>query len=631
MCGIAGMFYLDGRRPDEGVLSRVGDAMRHRGPDDEGIFVHGSFGMVHRRLSIIDLNTGQQPIFNESGTVATILNGEIYNFQKLREELESKGHRFSSYSDTEVLVHLYEETHNLDFLDKVNGMFAFVIYDLEQRILWLARDRAGKKPIYYYQDDRLFAFASELQALTRIPELRLTVSPRAVDTFLRYNYIPSPLSIYREVSKLPAAHTLRLQRGEVNTHRYWRMPSPEPNQRLSDEEFLEAFREHLGRAVAGRMISDVPLGAFLSGGLDSTAIVTLMGDHSCSRVSTFSMGFGSRSYDESDHAADVARSLQTDHFVELQETIDVDDVAKILWHFGEPFGDSSAIPTYYLCKMARKGVTVALSGDGADEVLAGYNRYVASHFAARWKRIPKPLRQRRPLSWIGALPEGTGYYGDSFTKKLKLLSRFIDRYEENEENVMPILLDDATRASMYTESFREAVIDDVSDDPVLDAVRRHAGLGLTEQMLWTDLDTYLIDDINVKVDRMSMAHSLEVRCPFLDVRLLEFLATVPLSLKITGSETKLLLRRIVSQRFPDVARRRKHGFEAPIGEWINGDLSERLDDLFASALAGEYFQRAQLLAWLDQHRTQGQDLAKPIWAVFVFLSWAEAHRNGAGL
>ncbi len=627
MCGIAGVYYLDGRRPEADSLRRVGDAMRHRGPDDEGVFVHDAFGMVHRRLSIIDLNTGRQPIFNETGSVGTILNGEIYNYRELREDLEARGHVFSTNSDTEVLVHLFEEAGNLDFLDDVNGMFAFVIYDLQSRTLWLARDRTGKKPIYYYNDGRQFAFASELQALKQFPGLQLSVSPKALDAFLRYNYVPSPLSIYREVRKLPAAHVLKLEGGQISINRYWRMPAPKPDGRLSDGAFQEAFHEHLARAVGERMMSDVPLGAFLSGGLDSTAIATLMSDRSGPAISTFSVGFGNRSFDESDQASEVARALQTDHHVEMQETIDVNDIDKILWHFGEPFGDSSAIPTYYLCKMARKGVTVALSGDGADEVLAGYNRYVASRFAARWARLPGPLRMRQPFRWIAALPEGTGYYGDSFTKKLKLLSRFVDRLEENPENVMPIVIDDGARSSMYSASFRQAVADDDCRDPVLDVVRHYAGLGLVERMLWTDLETYLTDNIHVKVDRMSMAHSLEVRCPFLDVRLLEFLSTVPLHLKIRGNETKRLLRAFVGQRFQHVAKRSKHGFEAPVGDWIKSELREHIDDLFAGSWAAEHFERSRLLAMLDAHRTHSQDMSKPIWAMFVLLHWGESQGN----
>jgi asparagine synthase (glutamine-hydrolysing) len=627
MCGIAGICYLDGRRPDEGVLRCVGNALRHRGPDDEGVFVHEGFGMVHRRLSIIDLTTGRQPIFNETGSVVTILNGEVYNYQELRTGLETRGHVFSTNSDTEVLVHLYEEKGNLDFLVDVNGMFAFVIYDLRSRTLWLARDRTGKKPLYYYSDGRQFAFASELQALRQLPGLHLTVCPKAVDAFLRYNYVPSPLSIYREVRKLPPAHVLKLVDGHISSSRYWRMPDPRPDGTISEDAFREAFREHLARAVSSRMVSDVPLGGFLSGGLDSTAIVALMSDRPGQAVSTFCVGFGSRSFDESDQASEVARALGTDHHVEMQESIDVNDIDAILSHFGEPFGDNSAIPTYYLCRMARKWVTVALSGDGADEVLAGYNRYVASRLAVRWAQLPRALRLRQPLRWIATLPEGTGYYGDSITKKLKLLSRFVDRLEEDPTSIMPIVIDDVARSSLYSESFREAVINDDGEDPVLDVIRHFSGLGLTERMLWSDLETYLADDIHVKVDRMSMAHSLEVRCPFLDVRLLEFLATVPLHLKIRGNETKRLLREFVGERLPDVARRRKHGFEAPVGEWIKGDLRERVDDLFAGSEGAEYFDRSRLLAMLNAHRTQGQDLSKPIWALFVLLQWVESQSN----
>jgi asparagine synthase (glutamine-hydrolysing) len=317
-------------------------------------------------------------------------------------------------------------------------------------------------------------------------------------------------------------------------------------------------------------------------------------------------------------------ALGTDHHVEVQESIDPSDIEKILSHFGEPFGDNSAIPSYYLCRMARKSVTVALSGDGADEVLAGYNRYVASQFAARWSRLPRPFRLRAPLRWIAALPEGTGYYGHSLTKKLKLLTRFVGRLEDNADDIMPIVLDDEARLSLYSADFRAAVADDGDGDSVRDTARHFSALGITERMLWTDLETYLTDDIHVKVDRMSMAHSLEVRCPFLDVGLLEFLATVPLHLKIRGNETKRLLRTLVAQRFPGVARRPKHGFEAPVGEWVNGALRERIDDLFASSSAGRFFDRGRLSAMLQAHRSARQDLSKAIWAVFVLLQWAES-------
>jgi asparagine synthase (glutamine-hydrolysing) len=627
MCGIGGVLYLDGRQPDEAQLRRVGNAIRHRGPDDEGIFIHESFGMVHRRLSIIDLGTGHQPIFNEARSVVTILNGEIYNYRALRRELETKGHRFSTDSDTEVLVHLYEDHGDLGFLDRLNGMFAFLIYDLERRVLWLARDRTGKKPIYYYRDARQFAFASELHALRQLSGLRCSLSPQAVDSFLRYNYVPSPLSIYHEVRKMPAAHVMKIDGGRIETHRYWQMPAPRPDKGMSDDDFHDEFRERLGQAVRSRLIADVPLGAFLSGGLDSTAIVSVMSEQAERPVSTFSIGFGSRSFDESHESAAIAAALGTDHHVEVHERIDLGEIDRIFAHFGEPFGDNSAIPTYYLCKMARRHVTVALSGDGADEVLAGYNRYVASQFASIWQRLPRVIRPRWPLRWIGALPEGSGYYGDSFVKRLKLMSRFVDRLEMDPGNIVPMVLDDEARVALYSPEFRAVLAANREEDAVLSYVRQHAQFDLTEQMLWTDVDTYLVDDINVKVDRMSMAHGLEVRCPFLDVRLMEFLATVPLRLKISRGKTKRLLRAFVAARFPRTAKRRKHGFEAPIGEWIKTDLRERIDELFVSDLAADFFDRERLRALLDAHRNRNQDLSKPIWAVFALLQWVESQKQ----
>ena len=626
MCGIGGILYLDGRRPEEAQLRRLGYAIRHRGPDDEGTFIHESFGMVHRRLSIIDLDTGRQPIFNETRSVVTILNGEIYNYRALRRDLEIKGHRFSTDSDTEVLVHLYEDHGDLGFLSQLNGMFAFVVYDLERRVLWLARDRTGKKPIYYYRDAQQFAFASELRALRQLSGLRFTLCPQALDSFLRYNYVPGPLSIYREVRKMPAGHLMKVAGGRIETNRYWRMPAPQPDANMSDDDFHDEFRARLGQAVRSRMVADVPLGAFLSGGLDSTAIVSVMSDQAQRPVSTFSIGFGSRSFDESHESSAIAAALGTDHHVEIHERIDLGDIDRIFAHFGEPFGDNSAIPTYYLCKMARRHVTVALSGDGADEILAGYNRYVASQFASGLLRVPRILRPRWPLRWIAALPEGSAYYGDSFIKKLKLTSRFVGRLAADPHDIVPMVLDDEARIALYSPEFRAALAANREEDSVLSYVRQYAQLDLTERMLWTDVSTYLIDDINVKIDRMSMAHGLEVRCPFLDVQLMEFLATVPLRLKIRRGKTKRLLRAFVATRFPETAKRRKHGFEAPIGEWINAGLRERVDQLFADDLAGDFFDRKRLRALLDTHRNRNQDLSKPIWAVFALLHWAESQK-----
>jgi len=627
MCGIGGILYFDGRQPDQAELRRIGAAIRHRGPDDEGIFIHKSFGMVHRRLSIIDLNTGHQPIFNETGSVVTILNGEVYNYRALRRELEARGHRFSTDSDTEVLVHLYEDHGDLGFVEQLNGMFAFLIYDLDRQQVWLARDRTGKKPIYYYSDGHQFAFASELQALRQIAGLRLSLSPKAVDLYLRYNYVPGPLSIYGEVRKLPAAHVMKVADGKLETIRYWQLPMPTPGKALSDDAFYGEFRERLAQSVRSRLVADVPLGAFLSGGLDSTAIVSLMTEEVREPVSTFSIGFGSASFDESDASSVIAAALGTEHHVRVHERIDVRDVDKILAHFGEPFGDNSAIPTYYLCEMARGHVTVALSGDGADELLAGYNRYVAGELVSYWQHWPRLLRPRWPLKWIQALPEGSDYYGESFVKRLKLLSRFVDRLETDPQNIAPIVLDDEARSTLYSAEFRSMVVADREEDPVLEYVQQYAGLGLTERMLWTDMNAYLIDDINVKVDRMSMAHGLEVRCPFLDVQLIEFLASVPLRLKIRRGQTKRLLRACVAERFPETARRRKHGFEAPIGEWIKADLRARIDDLFADGLAARFFDRQRLRVLLDSHRHRNRDLSKAIWAIFALLQWAESQQG----
>jgi asparagine synthase (glutamine-hydrolysing) len=618
MCGIAGYQHIDGRPVATEVLRAMGGRMRHRGPDDEGIYQDGSFGMVHRRLSIIDLTTGKQPVFNEDRTVATILNGEIYNYREIRESLQKRGHRFSTQSDTEVLVHLYEDAGNLGFLNTLNGMFAFVIYDIRNKKLWLARDRAGKKPLYYYHANNLFAFASELKALKAVPGLATTINDTAIDCYFHYQYIPGPLTIYREVKRLPPASWLLLENNSLNQGYYWRLPTPAETAPASrnEEEYREEFEALLEDSVRLRMVSDVPLGGFLSGGIDSSMIALMMTKNASGPIHTFNIGFREQSFDETAMARRVAAALNTNHSTHYIDAFQANEVVKILDSFDEPFADNSAIATYYLCRHARSHVTVALSGDGADELLAGYNRYVAAQLTEHYNKIPAFLRPDRLIKLLQLLPEDHGYYGKSYLKKLKLFSRFISQFNDSPGNIVPQIYADQERQQLLRN--KPPILD---EDPIVAAVRHCAGDGLTRQMLCADFATYLPDDILVKVDRMSMAHSLEVRAPFLDYRLIEFMTALPLEYKIKNMQTKKLLKKSLIRHFPFMAQKKKQGFEVPIAAWLKNDLKEPAQDLFGSQVAKDYFNQDYLGALFAEHNKGRQDHSKKLWSVFVFLLW----------
>ncbi|HEX8969751.1 MAG TPA: asparagine synthase (glutamine-hydrolyzing), partial [Chloroflexota bacterium] len=560
MCGISGV--VGSLRTERATLQRMNDALRHRGPDGEGLFWSDTVGLAMRRLAIIDVAGGDQPIFNEDGSVCVVFNGEIYNFLDLRDALQKQGHHFATHSDTEVVVHAYEE-YGVECIERLWGMFALAVWDSRQNRLLLARDRLGKKPLAYYQEPAQggLAFASELYALLAHPAVPRDIDPRAIDDYLTYLYVPAPTSAFRDVRKLPPGHRLIWQHGRITVEPYWTVRFGD-KLALSEDEAVERFGALLRDAVRRRLIADVPLGAFLSGGMDSSSIVAEMAELSSTPVKTFSIGFGERDYDELAFARQVAQRFGTEHHEMVVEPRALDVLPTLVRHYGEPYGDSSAIPTYYVARLTRQHVTVALNGDGGDELLAGYERHWAARIAARYDTIPRFVRHGliRPL--IPLLPEPR--HRRAFARRAK---RFMaaahlpvfDRYLHWVGAYTP-----AHKASLYTADFAELLGGHDAGAWLRDALAPEPRLDPVDAVLRADTLLYLPEDLLVKVDIASMANSLEARSPLLDHRLVEFCAALPSSYKLRGRTSKWLLRRLMRDRLPaDVLIRPKMGFGVP--------------------------------------------------------------------
>ncbi|MFZ1059033.1 MAG: asparagine synthase (glutamine-hydrolyzing) [Candidatus Rokuibacteriota bacterium] len=622
MCGIAGIVHSDPGYPVEReLLRRMTETMAHRGPDAQGLHLWDGAGFGHRRLSIIDLATGDQPIFNEDRTKAVVLNGEIYNFQELRAELEARGHRFATRSDTEAIVHAYEEFGE-GCVARLRGMFAFALWDESERRLLLARDRVGKKPLYYVQDGERICFASELKALLRDPSLKRAIKAEALDDYFSFGAVQSPATIFQGIAQLPPAHYMVWERGTARVVEYWDVPQGAVVRR-SEADTLEAFAQVFSEAVRVRLVSDVPLGAFLSGGVDSSAVVEAMTRLSNGPVVTTSVGFAERAFSELGHARAVARTVGSDHHEVVVEPRAAEVLPRLVWHLDEPFADSSALPTYYVSKAARERVTVALSGDGGDEVFAGYqrryglNRWEAGlrRWLPGWARagvlgplgrvypkadwLPRPLRARYFLQNLGTTFE-QAYFSD--------LSLF--RGEE--------------KAALLSPDFRRQLNGHDSFVAFARHFERVQGLDPLSQLLYVDLKTWLANDILVKVDRMSMANSLEVRSPLLDHKLVEFAATVPPDLKYRGGTSKYLLKRHLEGRVPQsVIYRRKQGFEIPLASWLRGELREMAEDLLLSprSLSRGYLRAERVRRMWQDHQRRVRDHSAQLWALMVLELW----------
>lgn len=626
MCGILGKVYNQyERRVQPEALAGMCATLTHRGPDDEGFYLNGNVGLAMRRLSIIDVNTGKQPIHNEDRTIWTVYNGEIYNFQDLRRDLEASGHRFYTHTDTEVIVHLYEQ-RGVDFVRHINGMFAIAVWDESQRQLILARDRLGIKPLFFAQLPDCLLFASEIKAILA-DGLQPTIDLQALSHYLSLLYIPAPRTIYREIRKLEAGHMLIWRSDQIAVRRYWDLrgtrPSVVAGRSLADIQ--AELRGLLSDAVRCHLVSDVPLGAFLSGGLDSSTVVALMRQTHSGPVKTFSIGFQDPSYNELHYARLVAERFDTDH-TELTVTPDVADVvARLVYYFDEPFADSSAIPTYYLSQLTRQHVTVALGGDGGDEVFAGYITYQADKLARLYNRLPGLLTHRLVPALVHRLPVSDGKVSLDFKAR-----RFVDHalLEPGRRHyAWKAFFDDALKRAVLSSDVLAALNASLDSYPVFQRYYEKASqYDLLNAFLYVDAAVYLPDDILVKVDRMSMAHSLEVRVPLLDHRVVEFVFGLPGRLKMPGFRLKHLLRETMRGVLPQqTLRRPKGGFNVPISAWLKHELRPLVQEYLApNRIRQQGIFNPQGVSRLVSDHVKGQaNYSHNIWALLVFTLWHE--------
>ena len=616
MCGIAGIADVTGRPVDRTLLQAMTTVQAHRGPDGEALVCRGPVGLGHRRLAIIDLSTGDQPMSSEDGRVWIVFNGEIYNFRELRQELEAAGARFRTQSDTEVILRAYD-ADGPACVSRLRGMFAFAILDERSRRLVLARDRVGIKPLVYAWDGRRLLFASEIKAIVEDQTVARDLDADALGEYLTFHYVPTPRTIFASVRKLPPASllVLPLDGGAPEISRYWRLRFA-PDARIAEGEWSERLRGALSDAVRSHMVSDVPIGAFLSGGVDSSTVVALMAETSPTPVRTFSIGFDETDFDELRFARQVAARYGTDHYELVVKPAALDVLPTLAWHLDEPFADASAIPTYYVAKITREHVTVALSGDGGDETFAGYRRYVqALALAARMDS--SPARLARPLLRLTSRLLPVGARGQAWTGLMG--SGALERYarlvtHERPETLRRALSDDwahvASRVSAPL-SFARLLATGDTRDPV--STLQHI-----------DMETYLPDDILAKVDRTSMAVSLESRVPLLDHRLLEFVATIPSSLKLKGGAGKYILKRAMASRLPsDILSRRKMGFGVPLGAWFRGELRDMTHDLLLDPRTRQrgIFRPSWVNRLLRDHDSGRRDCSARLWAMLCLELW----------
>ena len=629
MCGIAGLLDLRARPVNSSLVRGLCNVLAHRGPDDEGYYIEGPVALGQRRLAILDLAGGRQPMSNEDGTIWVTFNGEIYNFRELRARLEGLGHRFATCSDTEAIVHAYEQ-YGPACVKELRGMFAFALWDQPRQTLFLARDRAGKKPLFYAEVDGQWAFASELHALLQHPGLAREVDWAALDDYLTYGYVPAPKTIFRGVRKVPPAHwlTVRLRPdgsgdSDVHVERYWQL-AYEPKLRLSEEDAADGLLEVLREAVRLRMIADVPLGALLSGGIDSSIVVALMSQLSDRPVKTFSIGFDDQEFNELPHARRVAERCGTEHHELIVRPNALEVLPTLVRHYGEPYADSSAIPSYYVAKLTREHVKVALNGDGGDECFAGYERYAGGLAADRYGRIPAAVRRLaiEPLSRL--IPAG-----GSRRSRLRQARRFLEvAGKPAPERYLRWIgyVRTGEKADLYSADFQEQLAGHRAESWLLEMWEQltAAGLGPLDRMLALDVQSYLPYDLLVKMDIATMANSLEARSPFLDHEVMEFCARLPASYKLRGMRLKHLLKKAGAGLLPpETLARRKMGFGVPVGNWMRRELRSWTEDLLLSprALKRGYFEPNALRHLVDAHLEGREDRSFQLWALVWLELW----------
>lgn len=621
MCGIVGKYNFQKNIPvDEDLIRKMCSQITHRGPDDEGVYVKESIGLGMRRLSIIDLKGGNQPIFNEDKTIVIVYNGETYNFVELREVLEKKGHQFYTATDTEVLVHAYEE-YGINFIKDIRGMFALSLWDGRKKRLILARDRMGQKPLYYREKDGTLWFCSEIKSMLMDPSIERIPDIKSLDYYLTFNYIPAPRTIFEGIKKLPPATMLICENGQTRIEKYWTLDNSISNT-MDENEYADHLYELLSESVKMRLISDVPLGAFLSGGIDSSIIVGLMAEHSSLPVKTFSIGFSEEEFSELEYARVIAKRFSTDHH-EYIVTSDVKDlIPKLIWYFNEPVGDSSAIPTYYVSKMTRQSVTVALSGDGADEQFCGYGKYPIIQ-----NIISKNSLNGRLRSLVGKviLNKDLDFLSvDSIFKRIQKSIGYRFSPPKDRDFMWISHFNSSFKNKLYSAEIKDNIQKQQARAFYKSKTDQSPNKDILSQIMFADLTGYLPDDLLVKVDIASMANSLEVRSPFLDHKFVEFAVAIPNSLKLRHGETKYILKKAFARLLPDeVLERKKMGFSIPIDKWFRHDLREFSYEtlLDCNKEIKDYFDQKFLKHMLDAHCSGVANYGTKLWLLINFALW----------
>jgi asparagine synthase (glutamine-hydrolysing) len=629
MCGICGQLVSEpARGADANLLRRLNATIRHRGPDSEGYYVKGSVGLAISRLAIIDVAGGHQPIRNEDDTIVVVFNGEIYNFRALRAELENLGHRFRTQSDTEVIVHSYEQWGD-EALHRFNGMFAIALWDELQERLLLARDRMGKKPLYWHRSKNGLLWGSEAKAVLAAPWVERRVNPVALHHYLTLQYVPDPLTIFESIHRLPAAHKLVVERGEEpKVSRWWQLEF-EPKRKIDDREAVEHARELLSVAVERRLISEVPLGAFLSGGIDSSTIVALMAERSSKPVKTFSIGFEEDRYSETPYARQVAARYHTDHHEFMFRPGDlIRIIDESVAAFDEPLADPAALPLLELSRQARQSVTVALCGDGGDETLAGYRRYAIDGWLRSYSALPAWLTQRAVPAMMRYVPEPTWIPEDrNVITGLKRLGQFSATTSKASLVRWGSYFTHEDKLSLYTDAWRDKFFQTDTADWIAGAYDEAHASTLLDHTLYADHVTYLSGDLLPKTDRMTMAHSLEARSPFFDVEWVEWTARLPDRLKVRGMTGKWLLKAAFGEWLPAaICARGKQGFGVPVGLWLRNQLRDwATDRLLDNPALSVWFRQAEVQRLLNEHDNGRFNHGKKLWALLIFSVWLKKY------
>ena len=625
MCGICGVVsFYPTTAVEEEVVRRMNQTLYHRGPDDEGYYQDAQASLAMRRLSIIDLHTGKQPISNEVGTIWTVYNGEIYNFRQVRSQLEELGHTFRTQTDTEIIVHAYEEFGDA-CVTQFNGMFAIALWDSYQKKLLLARDRLGIKPLYYYEGHDKLVFGSELKSLLAHPNVPRNIDLTALDLFLTLEYIPAPRTIFQDIYKLMPGHTLNLERGKVSVSQYWEVPYNPLH--IDNGQCAEHLETLIKDAVKIRLMSDVPLGAFLSGGIDSSTIVGYMSQLMAEPVQTFSIGFEDDTYNELSFANAVAKHFQTNHHYEVLKPDIAVLAEQLVRHHDEPFADTSIIPTYLVSKLAGKEVKVVLSGDGGDELFAGYDTYLAQRLDRYYGLLSGSLRRDFFPAFAKLLPPQPEKKG--MINKIKRMIEGGALDPSLQHTRWMTFLTPSDRMALYQPDLYDSVGNQVSSFIFSNYFKKASRFDSLAQQQFVDIKTYLTDDILTKVDRMSMALSIEARVPLLDYRIVEFALNLPPHLKLNGSRTKVILRNAVKGLLPDIILNKpKQGFSIPMKQWLRDSLKELMLDLLSkeSVQRRGYFNPAVVSKWVEEHLRESANHSHRLWALMVLEMW---HRNEA--